>query len=120
LFSDPIPIPAKAIAGEPGGIATKPNVDVSSVANKIIDAVRNDHSTGPTGKVMVKSLKCTLRPHATFAVQLAEELFGFRINGKHRVSRIEVLVLKFVDSVKLRVTIRRTSARNVLPDLVEC
>ncbi len=90
-----------------------------SVANQIVDAVRNDHPIGPTGKVMVKSLKCTPRPHTTFAVQLAQELFRFRIDGEHGVAHIEIRLLKFADPVELRVTIGRTSASNVLFDLVE-
>lgn len=119
MLSDSLPIPAKAVASELRGIATEPDVNVSPVASEIEDAMRNDHAGGPTGEVMVESLKCTPRPNAALAVQSAEELFGFRIDGKYRISRFEVRLSEFVNALELGVTIRRISPSYVFLNLVK-
>jgi len=67
---------------------------------------------------VVERPECLLRPHAPFAIELSETLFGLGIQRKHRVSRAEVLGLQFGDALELSLAVGRLTARQVLRDLV--
>ncbi len=50
----PAPIATKAIASERGRIATEAQVDVASIIQHIVDAMRDDAPSCPTGIIVVQ------------------------------------------------------------------
>src|SRR5271166_4939242 len=91
---------------------------MATIAQEVVNAVRNDHPSRPTGKVMVECPECLLRPHATLAKELSEMFFCLGIEGKHGVSRSKVFGLQFGDPLELGVPIGAVSACQNLLDLV--
>ena len=119
-FADPIPVPAKTVTGEQAGVVAEANVDVTAVSEQIVDAVRDHQARGPTGEVVVEHLNGLLRPDAAFAIEQSETLLGFRVDGKHGISRIQILALKFFDVLKLRISVGRLASRDHLRQFVQC
>ena len=119
LLADAVPKPAEAIASERAGVVAQADVDVAQVASHIINSVRDDHTGGPTGEVVIEGWKRLLSPHAARAVQLSEVLFGLGIHGKDRVSSGQVVGLQLRNALELRVPIGRLAAVLPLVDLVQ-
>jgi hypothetical protein len=44
----------QAVAGECGGVTAEPQMYPALIAGEIVDAMRNDHASGQTGKIMIK------------------------------------------------------------------
>ena len=80
LSTNPVPIPLQTVTGELGGVTRQTNVDMAAVANQIKDAMRNDHTIGPTGKIMVEGFERLAASDAAFAKQLSEKLLRFGIH----------------------------------------
>ena len=78
-FTDAVPVPAQAVAGELAGVVTEADVEVAAVAGQIVDRVRDDQTRGPTGEVVVERAEGLLRPHAALAIELPEMLLGLGI-----------------------------------------
>ena len=79
MFADPVPIPSQAVSGELAGLMREPNVDVSTVALQIVDAMRNYFAICPTGKVMIESVKRFGCVNPALAIQTTEMLFRLGI-----------------------------------------
>src|SRR5207247_1034589 len=101
LLADAFPKPAEAVAGEFAGLVAEADVDVPQVASHVVNAMRDHHTGGPTGKVMIERLKSSLGPHAARAKELSQMLFGLGIDGKHGFARFQRLRLPIGDATKL-------------------
>jgi hypothetical protein len=51
------PKPEKAVARKLAGIVAKPQIQVAMIANRIVDAVRDELAIGPTRVVMIERLE---------------------------------------------------------------
>ncbi len=78
---------------------------MATVASELVDKLRNHDARHPTGEVLVERLECLLSPPATFAIELAQNLFGLGIQRKNRTTRTEILGFERDDALKLSVTI---------------
>ena len=68
LPADPIPIPAKAVAGEFTRVMRQADVDMAAVHLWVEDTVRNDDAIRPGRKVMVERLEGLVAANSTLAV----------------------------------------------------
>src|ERR1700675_3981497 len=78
-----VPVPPEAVAGELAGVGAQGDVDVAAVAGKVVDAVGNDHTGGPTREVVVERLKCLLCVNPPRAKELPEMFLCLGIDGEH-------------------------------------
>ena len=62
--ADTLPVPVEAVAGEFARVVAQADVDMAAIAKEVVDAVRNNHTGSPTGKVMVKRPEWLLCPHS--------------------------------------------------------
>jgi hypothetical protein len=50
LLANAAPIPKQTVAGKLAGIVRKADVDMSPIADRVVDAMRNDHAAAQLGK----------------------------------------------------------------------
>ncbi len=105
LIPNSVPVPLETVAGEGCRVVRKADVDVASLPHSVINAMRDDHSIGPTREVVIIRDKGLTAPHAARAIKLSEEFLGLRIDGKHRVSSHLILVDELCNVVKLHVSV---------------
>ena len=105
LFANPVPIPPKTITCEETCITTQTDVDVSTVANQVVDSVWNNDSIRPTREIMVEGLKRLRRPCTPCSIQHTEVFFCLGIDGENGIPDVDVLIHDFRDALLLRVAI---------------
>ncbi len=113
-FADAVPVPTQTVTREQTGVVRQTNIDVTSVANPIVNAMRNEHPVSPAGKVMIESAKRSAAADAARPEQVAQMFFGLGVYGKVRISDCFVLIDETGDIHKLSVTIVRRTTRHDL------
>ena len=117
LPADPIPIPAKAVAGEFTRVMRQADVDMAAVHLWVEDTVRNDDAIRPGRKVMVERLEGLVAANSPLAVQLSEMLFRLGVHRKPRISSRFILVDQLCNSEELGISVRMLATSKVLADL---
>ncbi len=120
LLTNALPEPSKTITRKLAGVMAQSDVDVPQIQRQVVDAVRDHHSCGPTGKVMVKTVKRFLRPDSALAKQLPQMFFGLGINGEHGIADLQVSSLQSLDVTKLSISVCRFATRQILFHIVQC
>ena len=82
LLSNPVPIPTQTVTGEQAGVVRQSNVDVSTIANAVVDPMRDDHAVGPTGKVMIECVEGPVGANPTGPEQVAQMLLALESTKK--------------------------------------
>ena len=101
LLADAVPIPFKTVTSKETCIATQANIDVSAIANQVVNPVRNDDSVGPTGEIMVECLERLRRPCTSCSIQHTETFFGLGIDRENGIPGVDVLARDFRDVLEL-------------------
>ena len=113
LLADAVPIPQQTVASELACIARQSKVDVPTVSDRIVDAVRNDHAVSPTGKVVIECLERLIAANSASTVKLAQMFFGLGVHGKVRVAQNFVFVDQRCNSLKLGIAVGMRTASQV-------
>lgn len=106
LLADAVPIPTQTVGGKLAGVMAQSQVDVTDVAPDVVDAMRNQLPISPTWKIMVQGLQRRGAIQPALAIQAAQKLLGFGVNGEGGVAIVLVLIGQFADAFKLLLAIR--------------
>src|SRR5262245_20239896 len=118
-YANAIPIPAETVTGKLAGVVRQAKVDMPTVAHPIINTVRNEHSVGPTGKIMIEGVKRLRAAHATGPKELTQMLFRFGINRKIGMASGFVLSDQMGDPLELRIAVRGVTTGEVFGNLAQ-
>lgn len=90
---------------------------MAAITGEIIDPVRNDDARGPTREVVIKCLGGLVSSNTSRAVELAQVFLGLRVDGKHRISGVEVLRFQLGNAEELGVPVGMLTSFQSLLDL---
>src|SRR6266545_369121 len=104
--SSPTDPPAlDAVTGELAGVVTDAQVHVPIIALHIVQPVRDHHTRGGAGEVMIEGREDLLRVEMAVAVEGAQQLLLLRVDAQDRVVRLQVLLLEPGDVLELLVAV---------------
>ena len=79
-------MPKQTVASKLAGVVRQTDVDMPTVANRIVDAMRNDHAVRPTRKVMIERLERFAAADPSGSVELAQAFFCLGVDGEIGIS----------------------------------
>lgn len=107
LLPDAVPVPKQTVASKLAGIVRQPDVDVSAIANSVVDSMRDDHAVRPTGKIMIKRPEGRAGTDSPGPEQPAQVFFGLGVHGKTRIPSEFILVDQLRNLHELCIAVRR-------------
>src|SRR2546427_1797568 len=87
------------------------------IESEVVDTMRNNHTTGQTGKIMIKRFERLLTVHFAIAIERSQELFLLGIDAQDRVASLEKLLNEIGQMAELLASMRRVAAGQHLGDL---
>ena len=87
------------------------------IESEVVDTMRNNHTTGQTGEIMIKRFERLLAVYLAIAIERSQELFLLGIDAQDRVASLEKLLDEMGQMAKLRIAMRRVAAGQHLSDL---
>lgn len=84
-----VPKQPQAVAGEGGGVPAEPHMYPALIAGEIVDAMRDDHTSGQTGEIMIKGFERLLAVDFAIAVERSQVFLLLGIDAQDRVARFE-------------------------------
>src|SRR4029450_272719 len=112
-----VPKQPQAVAGEGGGVPAEPHMYPALIAGEIVDAMRDDHTSGQTGEIMIKGFEGLLAVDFAIAVECSQVFLLLGIDAQDRMASLEKRLDEMSQMAELLAAMRRVTTGQHLEHL---